>query len=44
VNRSQRCVSTAGLDGKTLREYIRNQEQLERHEQGNPNFDDEIDL
>ena len=38
------CVSTVGLDEKTIREYIRNQEQLEKHEQGNLNFDDELDL
>ena len=38
------CVSTVGLDEKTIREYIRNQEKLDRKLQGDLNFDDDLDL
>ena len=38
------CVSTVGLDEKMIREYIRNQEKLDQHLQGDLNFDDELDI
>ncbi len=34
------CVSTVGLDEKQIREYIKNQEELDQYLQGKLNFDD----
>ncbi|MDP6966588.1 MAG: IS200/IS605 family transposase [Candidatus Marinimicrobia bacterium] len=38
------CVSTVGLDEEAIREYIRNQEKLDRGQQGNLHFGDDVDL
>ena len=33
------CVSTVGLDERTIREYVRNQEKHDREEDGQQQFD-----
>ena len=37
-------MSTVGLDETAIREYIRNQERLDRSQQGNLHFGDDVDL
>ena len=38
------CVSTIGLDEERIRAYIVNQDKLEKHQQADLNFDDNLDL
>ena len=38
------CVSTVGLDEKMIREYIKNQEELDQKMQGRLQLTDDVDL